>query len=439
MAHPKLLPPTSLNPKSGRAMGDCLSILLDEIRLAVAWSRPSILVGVHPSKLGQEKAIDALERKLTELSMDVEHVTPGADQIGSLVTPRSERTILFIQGLGQQKEVYDELNLHREKIIERRLKVIFWLSTEELVSLSHQAPDFWAFRHRVVEFPTSRGSAKNVLPSGSLLWQVYSTALDLSNEKKSSLEQLLQNLPNTSESLLTHVASLYELSHLYWCNGENQKSEKLLHHGLEYARMSNLKDMVGLILNGLSIISYDRGEYQQAMQLIKKALEAQPNSSTLWANHGIFCQATGKKIKSLPSLNKALRIDPTSSPILGVQGYFFMSMGKYHSALARFEKALNLNPDNDPFQLALAVCHYRIGDRRQFETTLRLISASFGGHNTYLAICREGLLGNRQIALSRLRDLATSEKIPAAFLRRDPTLYFVFGAEALMTLLQGAS
>jgi len=156
------LAPTSIMPKSSETLNQPLAILLDEIRLAVEWNRPSILVVLHKSRLGQNRAVTALASMLTGFS--VEYVSPdenGARFLSALLERvRSVQTIFFIKGLGKQEKIYNELNLHREKIIENHLKLVFWLLPKELTALSHHAPDFWAFRHRVVEFPTERNSRK---------------------------------------------------------------------------------------------------------------------------------------------------------------------------------------------------------------------------------------------------------------------------------------
>jgi len=44
------------------------------------------------------------------------------------------------------------LNFKREMFIEHNVKIIFWVKEEELASISIKAPDFFAFRNRVVEF-----------------------------------------------------------------------------------------------------------------------------------------------------------------------------------------------------------------------------------------------------------------------------------------------
>jgi len=59
---------------------------------------------------------------------------------------------------------YRALNMRREYFVERSLRVVLWLSQEELVALSRHAPDFWAFRHRVVELPESAEDTGRINP-----------------------------------------------------------------------------------------------------------------------------------------------------------------------------------------------------------------------------------------------------------------------------------
>ena len=57
-------------------------------------------------------------------------------------------------------KIYGALNLHRELLVEQRIRVIFWLTEAEAAQLPHRAPDFWAFRHRVIEFDPRLGTPK---------------------------------------------------------------------------------------------------------------------------------------------------------------------------------------------------------------------------------------------------------------------------------------
>ena len=44
------------------------------------------------------------------------------------------------------------MSLQREYFVDRRIRIVFWLTQNEIVKLAHAAPEFWAHRHRVVEF-----------------------------------------------------------------------------------------------------------------------------------------------------------------------------------------------------------------------------------------------------------------------------------------------
>jgi hypothetical protein len=48
-------------------------------------------------------------------------------------------------------------------------------------------------------------------------------------------------------------------------------------------------------------------------------------------------------------------------------------------------------------------------------------------------------LGNAPSALSQLKELVISKKIPSVFLRRDPNLRFIFGVTVLQELVQDVS
>jgi hypothetical protein len=79
------------------------------------------------------------------------------------------------------------LNMHREYFIEGNIKAIFWLTINEARQLSRFSPDFWSFRHKVVEFSDLPATQYDFKPKSSehLLHFLYSNStnefLDLIN------------------------------------------------------------------------------------------------------------------------------------------------------------------------------------------------------------------------------------------------------------------
>ncbi len=148
-----------------KAFGEGLEILKDEIQLAFQWQRPSILLAVHNSKQEQPKAQQSLEKELLKMNKRVEWIKATEQTLDVIIeickAPNRDEIVFFVSELGNADNptsttIYHALNLHREILVEQHVRVVFWLIKSEASELPHHAPDFWAFRHRVVEFASRR-------------------------------------------------------------------------------------------------------------------------------------------------------------------------------------------------------------------------------------------------------------------------------------------
>lgn len=151
--------------KHSKAFDEGIATLIDEIKLAIQWSRPSILLAVHTSKRGQDRAMDTLALKIQKQNQQIVHIQiENETNILSLFQKQSNfsKSVFFITGLGEKQVVYSSFNLHREFFVEQSIRAIFWLTEAESINLPRFAPDFWAFRHRVVEFAPGRVSKNRV-------------------------------------------------------------------------------------------------------------------------------------------------------------------------------------------------------------------------------------------------------------------------------------
>jgi hypothetical protein len=156
-----------------RAFKEGISSLMGEIQLAFRWSRPSILVAVHKGSAGQEKARAKLRREITALGRKVRNIETGRANLNLIqsILKSGERsdTVFFISGIGkmresEKREIYRALNFHRELLVENRVVLVLWLALPEAAEFPRFAPDFWAFRHRVVEFAPDRSTVNKVHP-----------------------------------------------------------------------------------------------------------------------------------------------------------------------------------------------------------------------------------------------------------------------------------
>jgi hypothetical protein len=95
---------------------------------------------------------------------------------------------------------------------------------------------------------------------------------------------------------------------------------------------------------------------------------------------------------------------------------------------------LNTNPENIQFKLALAFCFSQLGYFERFEELMKSISVGIRDENSYLKICHTYLQGYKPAALNQLKGMLQAEKIPKSLPARDPSLHFILGIDALMSI-----
>jgi tetratricopeptide (TPR) repeat protein len=164
--------------RSGR-FDDRVNLVFDELSMGIQWSRPCLVVLFYRSEKTKKTVQTILTGKLKETGqpaisyrVDKQHFDIPLDLLRH---PQHSHAVYFIHDLrwggGRgYSNAYRALNMHREYLVEGNIKAIFWLTEKEGRQLSRFAPDFWAFRHKVVEFPdlpSSRKIRQEKTPGGS--------------------------------------------------------------------------------------------------------------------------------------------------------------------------------------------------------------------------------------------------------------------------------
>ncbi len=151
---------------------DRVSLVLDELLLGIQWDRPSLIVVVYRSEHVKYIVQNLLAKSLGEsgqavlrYSVDKTHYDIPFELLNH---PKHNQAIYYVSGLrwggGQgYSKAYRALNMHREYFIEGNIRAIFWLTKNEVKQLTRWSPDFWAFRHKVIEFFDLPSIKKNKL------------------------------------------------------------------------------------------------------------------------------------------------------------------------------------------------------------------------------------------------------------------------------------
>jgi hypothetical protein len=134
-----------------------------ELAQALKWDRPAILLAIYASEYVRADVERDLGAWLREQGQRVLHVRVTGQEDADVPLRLREAlgntsSVFFVSGLGHGAPTsYRTLNLRREYLVQDRVRAVLWLTEGEAVELARQAPDFWAFRGRTVEFLEASG------------------------------------------------------------------------------------------------------------------------------------------------------------------------------------------------------------------------------------------------------------------------------------------
>ncbi len=437
--------PNTISQKR-KSFEENIELLYEELELAIKWGRPSILLAVHKSKFGQDKASKILEEKLNKLGKNITQIVVNNKRPDIphtiLASSPTDQSIFFVSNIdwgggNDGKDAYRALNIYRELFVENQIKVVFWLTPGEAANLPRYAPDFWAFRHRFIEFTAQRTLGKVNLPAGILIWQLQESidSFDKPEQRIAAREEILAKLPRNNESLSTRIELLYNIGYLYWFLGNPAKATQALTAGLQLTKDHDLTQIRSRLLNGTAVIFYEANEYDRAIEFYKQAIVNNPEENSLLINLSSACCALGRNQEAINISKRAIRMKPTDAIIWNRLGYIYCAMRKLDEALGCFTKATELAPRVAAFQESLAVGYSIIERLDESKRLLEIANNLAGNQATFRRdIYAEAMSGNTEETLELLRKALHDNQISINEIRRDPNLNLLLEPSQLETI-----
>jgi len=405
--------------------------IFDELHLAKQWGKASILFTIHKSIHGQEKTKQALRKKLEETGYSIVELEINKIEgnfIDFMIQQESIESIVFyISNIGwgggeDERDGYRNLNFHRETLVEKKIKAVFFLTLTEASNMPNYAPDFWAFRHRVLKFGTPRAGNQRQPPVGLMLWHIESPLAPTTDIKSkiSSRTNLLKELPDQMETVSSRIDFQYEIGYLYWRLGDYLKAEKSLSEGLGLAKTYDLDEALVKLQNGLAILCYDREKYKQAVDLLAVIVEKKPRDCLLNLNQAIVLFAMKKRYNAIRKGRKATSLCPQNPWVWNSLGFLYYFAGTMDDAVNCFQKAIIISPGFAYFYEALAICYLTIGLTDKAKTLLHQAENYLDDRETFRGILKEYIEGNTKKASLLLKEAKNSGKLSELDLTRDP-------------------
>ena len=361
--------PRSGDPPQVEPFDERVAILAEELELAVQFDRPSILIAVYASEFVLQAAQAALAERLASLGQRVHpfRITREQFDVALLLSqdPAREAAIFFVTGLkwGGGKggdEAYRALNLHREYLVENQVRAVLWLTQSEAIDLPKHAPDFWAFRHRVVEFtdaPAGTGEDGSLdMPAWSDPKMEEESPQDLDG-KISFREASLADLPEGEASQAARLDLFYTLAQLYAAKGESKKSLERLQAGLKIAEQLQDAWLQARFWVGLGIARAALKQADQAVAADEQAIQLQPGDPLPWSNLAVHCRSLGQLERAMQAGQRAVGLQPARPEPWNNLGNLYHDLGRLEEAQTAYRNATRLAPrDTRPWINLGKVC-----------------------------------------------------------------------------------
>jgi len=426
-----------------KAFKEGIGILAEEIELALQWNRPSILLAVHNSKTGRIDAQRSLEQKIIKRGKRVAYInieSAKPDVIRSMSEiPNSMDTVFFVSGIenadrASDGKIYRALNISRELLVENCICVVFWLSESEAASLPRLAPDFWAFRHRVVEFAPKHGTKKQSIPAGLFFWeeQIPWMEEDALKNKLAYYEDLLTQLPKEEGATVICIETILKLVHLNWLLNNLKKIGSYLKDGDKLLEKHPISQHQAWILNAKGIGLYEEGNKKDAGILFAQAMSNDPDNSAIIMNTAITAYGLGKNGEAILTSKRAIKKEPGNFQLWRVLGYLFLSMGKIEDAIEVMKKAQDINPHESDTHYSLAVCYYKNGQASEIARELSQAEKISLPQDVIQQACVDILSGKTGEAVAQLKHSLEKGEIKKHNILRDPNLHFLLNLQEFM-------
>lgn len=181
-----------------------------------------------------------------------------------------------------------------------------------------------------------------------------------------------------------------------------------------FERITRLTANPGKALINLGAVYNRTGEYQKAVDAIRKGLQYEKRSVEGYYNLGVAHRKLGQHAMAVTAYKEALRLDPNFAEAHQNLGNVFLDQGLPEQAAAHYRKALELRPDLERAKRGLADAERAAALAKQAISPFgRLVDVSAGqkGDNDGL---RPLTPEEREIDRRRLHELARETEAAAA-------------------------
>ena len=154
-------------------------------------------------------------------------------------------------------------------------------------------------------------------------------------------------------------AELAELKERYKTASESQKQE------INREVKRNEDEFTAVQWNEKGHKYNNQGDYRQAIECLRKAIELDPKLATSWNNMGYAYGELGDYNKEIKCCQKAIELDPKYAMPWSNMGTAYGNLGDYNKAIECFRKAIELDPKDAYSWNNMGYAYGELGDNNK--------------------------------------------------------------------------
>lgn len=363
--------------QEAQAVDELLKILAEELQLANRWNRPSLLIATYRSEYVRAYAEGKLESLLQARGDCVARFLVGKDRFDVPAELRRlaeyQEKVFFVSGLrhggGKSgRNAYRALNVRREILVDEKIRAVFWLTEAEAHGLPRFAPDFWAFRHRVValddfHFQSLRSASRL---AEHLIWhdglpQQPATSLD--KPPADLLEQVERKIAGGLDT--NTLSQLYRAGYTALKIGRQDQALALFERGADLAARAGASDLQARMLSGAGIAHLTSSSYGAAVTVLRLATGVHPKDVILWNNLGLAYYFNGRAAEALQALDRAVALKSRHARSWRTLGSLYFDLGYLDEARLAYQRSVKYHAQDALAWHTLGVVFLELGNRQK--------------------------------------------------------------------------
>lgn len=354
-----------------------------EIELAVRLHSPMIIPVIYTTTHVYDDALALFFEELAifgQLLIPIELNSQQKNLMAYIQLEKRPNVLFSVSGFDKaggnnQADAYRFLNLYREYFIEQNARILLWLKPEELQRMTLYAPDFWAFRHFVLDFSKNRATPKRSAKFEGLSlerfpWNVPDTNVE---EALAYRQKELSALPLSDEALIMRLDIYGQIAGLNFEKGFFTEARQMLLDALQLFPENLLHPLKAKFLWALVTILIKQGDIAEAEIAAQEAMNlVNPDGFFLITSAQLHRQL-GRNTEALKIALKALQQVPEDAISWNEVGNIYANLGRFDESIMAYKKALAYL-DDPKIRINQAALLYSVGKEAEAKEVLQAIS-----------------------------------------------------------------